>query len=208
MEAVEVLSKVTGLTQGLFNEISSKTRGMLTQKIFECQAESDEYEVLLNQKNEVLQIKNAYTTWDKEIIRDLLNPPVQSAPVQSQFTQPSVATPPPQPKLNYPAAITIPQINYSNISQYIADFVKLNPGCIYSLFDPNNPNCVNESLCHSAQVWEFSSLENGESYSSNNKIFRFDFRPNSGDTSIDEQVMAMIEVDPSTMQIISIEIEG
>jgi hypothetical protein len=76
MRAVEVLSKVTGLTQGLFNEISSKTRGMLPKNIFECQAESDEYEVLLNQKNEVLQIKNAYTTWDKDIINSLITEPV------------------------------------------------------------------------------------------------------------------------------------
>lgn len=212
-KALKTLCKVTGLPNGLFNETSLRVKGGLTQIVYDCPAESDEYEVLINPKQEVIQIKNAYTTWEREMITLLCKEKDElAAQATAAATQPQVAPigtiAPAQPTYNMPPQIQIAALNFSSVAQYIADFVQLNPGCIYSLFDPNNPSCVNEAACHNAQAWEFSTLENIENYLTNVKVYRFDFRPNCGDSSIDQQVAAFVDVDPQTMNIISVNIEG
>lgn len=216
-QVIETVSKITGLPHGLFKEqVPPRTRGGLTNFVFDCDAESDEYSILVNAKDEIIEIKNAYNTWGQAMIAIALNPPPPLAqrpdPSNNTMTTgafqsvPLIATAP--VIKNMPPTITIALVNFSNIAQYITDFIKLNPGCIYSLFDPSNPTCVNEAACHNPQVWDFMVLENTENYLTNAKVYRFDFRPNSGDSSIDDQVAAFVDVDPQTMNIISINIEG
>lgn len=214
-QVIETVSKITGLPHGLFKEqVPPRTRGGLTNFVFDCDAESDEYSILVNAKDEIIEIKNAYNTWGQAMIAIALNPPPPLAqrpdPSNNTMTTGAFQSVPyvPPPPMNMPPQINITPINFSNVAQYIADYIKLNPGCIYSLFDPSNPTCVNEVACHNHQVWDFNVLENTENHLTNTKVYRFDFRPNSGDSSIDDQVAAFVDVDPQTMNIISINIEG
>lgn len=161
-KVIETLTKVTGLPSGLFNETASKTRGALTQKIFDCPAESDEYEVLINSKEEVIQIKNAYNTWDKEIIENLLNPPVQPEKEREDNSQnqslasSAVPTTPPPAVQNYPPAFqNMSILNVQPLIQYVVDFVKLNPGCISSKVGTS----VNEASTYNTSVWELLYME-------------------------------------------------
>lgn len=58
-QVVEVLVKITGLPPGLFEETESRVRSNLTSKVFNCEAEGDEYTVLINAKDEIIEIKNS-----------------------------------------------------------------------------------------------------------------------------------------------------
>ena len=153
-QVVDTISKVTTLPVGLFEERSSKTRGKITAKTFWCEVESDEYSVLINEEtSKIFEIKNDYQTWPAEIIHNLLNQPVR--PKQVDPSQPAVPVPQQPPAIfsNLPPNNLVSNINYLTLIQYLTDYVKLNPGCISSLF----PNLqVNEASCHNLSAWNLS----------------------------------------------------
>lgn len=170
-QAAEILSKVTGLPTGLFVEASSRTRNNLTAKIFECEAESDEYTLMIDSKDQVFEIKNSYTTFNRDTIERRLNPSIQA----------SSPTPAPLPggavfKIGQAAAAAAGQamstyvmpnpisdvMDFALLKQYVADFVQLNPGCVLNLIDPADQPNVQESLLHTSTVWEFSFIAGGD----------------------------------------------
>ena len=65
----KIISNVVGVPEDLLQETYSETKFNLTYKIFQCDVESDEYTVLINdKKDEVIQIVNSYVKYDKEEI--------------------------------------------------------------------------------------------------------------------------------------------
>lgn len=197
-QVIETVSKITGLPHGLFKEqVPPRTRGGLTNFVFDCDAESDEYSILVNAKDEIIEIKNAYNTWGQAMISIALNPPPPLAqrpdPSNNTMTTgafqsvPYVAPPPvniPQQNANYSI------FNYGPVIQFLVDFIKLNPGCISNSVGSQ----VNEACTHNITAWTVTSFD-----SNDNIITTFYLDPtNCGDQVISDNVGVSVTYDAST----------
>lgn len=207
-QVLEILVKITGYPVGLFKETDHKTRMSITAKTFFCDADIDEYNVLINGKDEIIEIKNSDFTWSQALILDLLSPKNQAPPPvqQTPLAQSPLSVNPP---VNH-----LPQLsgalNFSTLldpsslailAQAAADYVKLNPNCILDLF--GSGASVNEASAHIPSAWEFSFIEGGREHVS----LTFN-ASNASDQSIAEQVTASIGIDLVSGQVEFISIEG
>lgn len=206
-EVLDVLVKVTGFPIGLFKETDSKTRLGLTQKTFFCDADIDEYTVLINSKDQIIEIKNSDFAWGQQAVVDLLaeknNPPQQ--PQQPSTSLPSMQTNLPVnnlPQLSAPLsfATLLDPNSLAIVAQCVADYVKLNPNCIQDLFGASP---VNEASTHTPSAWNFSFIEGG----SDHMTITFD-ASNATDQSIAEQVTASVGIDLVSGQVEYLNIEG
>jgi hypothetical protein len=172
-QIVDTLSKVTHIPPGLFEPRGEATRGNTTAKNFWCDTESDEYTVLINQKDEILQINSGFDTWNAQIIKQILDAHA-NAECQRLAAAAAPAVDPNDPIValqgvpsaaptftNMPTG-NINVINWSFVKQVLVDFIKLNPGCVWTLFDPANPACVNEATTHLPSVWDITAFEGDE----------------------------------------------
>jgi hypothetical protein len=157
-QVIDTLTKITGFPSGLFKETETKTRFTITSKVFFCDADIDEYNVLINGKDEIVEIKNSDNTWGQALIVDLLSPKHQpqqtttSAPVTTQATNSL-------PVLTSPFNIytILDPAMLSKAAQYIGDYVQLNVGCIQQLF--GTTATVNEASAHLGSAWEFTMID-------------------------------------------------
>lgn len=201
-QVLETLVKITGFPIGLFKETDSKTRISITVKTFFCDADIDEYNVLINGKDEIIEIKNSDFTWTKELIADLLSP--RNQPQPTAVTQPSTVTTPTSPSqfTNMPSINPSQQIvDIAAIQQAIASFVTLNPGCVLSLFPPNT--VPSEVPAQDPNAWELNNIEiddNMQHYSM--------YCSNCTDTSIADLVTAELIYDTLSKSFINITVEG
>lgn len=210
-QVIETVSKITGLPHGLFKEqVPPRTRCGLTNFVFDCDAESDEYSILVNAKDEIIEIKNAYNTWGQAMISIALNPPPplpqRPDPSNNVITtgafqaQPYI---PPPTFTNMPAQPSpiMPTTFFDNIKQYASDFVKLNPGCITSLFDPTA--IINEASMHNYSAWSFNDIHNDGT-----EMEVYLNADGSSDQSIADQVTAALTIDIATGNVTKVSIEG
>lgn len=161
----EILSKVTLLPIGLFTHIGTRTNRALTVAEFNCEVESDEYQVLINNKDEVFEIKNSFISYSKEEVVRKLNPPDPSnpepavAPLTAAGTfQQAPTQPGPQITITMPQmpAAGLISVNYAVFSQFIADYIQTNPGC---MTDPYSGMAVpNEVPFHAPAMWAFNQM--------------------------------------------------
>lgn len=208
---IEIVSKVTEVAPGLFAELSSKKIGALHVCTLWCDVESLEYTVLVN-KGKIIEIKNDYVSYGVAIIENKLNPPPTQGPAQSTQVSPlngiqQQQFQAQQPKFNnLPIPITVPVPSIlGQLQQYVSDFVKLNPGCVYSLFDPSdNITIAEESLLHVPTVWDIYYYEfivgDTTHISLNCKTCT--------NSSIADHVIAYLAFDSNTGSVVSIAIEG
>lgn len=202
-QVLETLVKITGFPIGLFKETDSKTRISITVKTFFCDADIDEYNVLINGKDEIIEIKNSDFTWTKELIADLLSP--RNQPQPTAVTQPStVTTPTPLPSqfTNMPSINPSQQIvDIATLQQYIASFVTLNPGCVTSLFPPNT--ITSEVPAQDPKAWVLRNIDLDD----NSQLFVL-YCENATDVSIAEQVTAELIFDLKSNTFVSVRVEG
>lgn len=159
-------------------------------------------------KTRSLRSRTRSNTWNQVGIKNLLNPPVQSPPpAQPTYGIPSVA---PQVSQNMPAQLTTLPTNIQGLKDliddcksYTAAYVAANPGCVYNLFDPSNPQCVNEASAAVASAWEYSMME----MEGNDLVVTF-YASNATDQSIASQVTSVVMIDLGTNTINSVLIEG
>lgn len=218
----ETLGKITGLPIGLFEEPTTRSVGGLTVMLFECPVESDEYEVLINSKDEIVQVKNGYATYGKDLIHELLNPPVQPATPNSINTglsgvhavaaasiSQSAQT---QMTNNMPSQTMLPNLMNNIVGlkaliddakAYTAAYIQANPGCVYSLFDPTNPQCVNEASAAIAAAWEFTMID----MDGNDMTISLE-ASNASDRAIAGQVTSVVQFNLANNTISAVSIEG
>lgn len=216
-QVVDVIFKITGVSPGLFSETGSRQVGAIINKTFWCDSEGEEYSVLIK-GDKIIEIKNDSACYPQELINHLLSP-AQQAPAHtpSQVPPPGIVPTPqftnlPQIAVTSAQAVSVAmQQLVSDIQQYVAAFVSLNPGCIYTLFDPANPNCVNEAAAALPSAWEISyddialDVAAQHQYGSMPEITAR--ATNCTDQSIADQVTATITLDVN-LNVIGIEIEG
>lgn len=206
-QARAILSKVTVMSEGLFQETASRNAGKMVCKTFYCDVEGDDYNVLIN-GDKVIEINNSATKWPQAVIDNILNPPVrEEAPNIPQFSG-GIATPTQTPQFN-----TLPtnqpniagyQAFIQDMKQYLVDFIIANPGCVYSLFDPSNPNCVPEAAAAVITAWDFESITDEQT-----DEFAISFRATGcTDQAIADQVTAVLLYDTKVNAVTSVMVEG
>lgn len=204
-QVIETVSKITGLPHGLFKEQAPpRTRGGLTNFVLDCDAESDEYGVLVNAKDEIIEIKNAYNTWGQAMIKIALNPPPPLPQRQDPSNNTMVTggfqaqpyTPPPPPNMP-PVLANQSIIDAQPLIQFLVDFIKLNPGCITNVVGSS----VNESAAHINAAWVFTSCE------VDGGLITFNFYPqNCTDQDIVDGCSANVTYDPASGNVTNVEI--
>ena len=166
----EVLTKITGLPSGLFVETENRVRSGISCMRFECEAEGDEYSILINSKDVIIEVKNSYITYNQQEVEAFINPPPPMpsvavggvlnsglgslASVASQLMNPPPSAPqnlPPNQPASFGAVALVKQQAISDFKQYVADFVALNPGCIANELSHAT---VNEADAAVASAWE------------------------------------------------------
>lgn len=199
-KALKTLCKVTGLPHGLFNETSKKVRGGLTQIVFDSPAESDEYEVLIDPKHKVIQIKNAYTTWEREIIDALVKeadaPP---RPAVGVGGQPQAITPVTM-QTTLPPQIAV-SLNVDIFAQYIADFIKINPTVVMQHYDPADFTAADETLLTNPLVWTFTSMSAAVDPSTSLDEYMVEFIVVGSGTNADQALSGYLDIDKATLAI-------
>lgn len=203
-QAREILSKVTVMSEGLFQETASRNAGKMVCKTFYCDVEGDDYNVLIN-GDKVIEINNSATKWSQAVIENLLNPPVrEEAPDIPQFSggvsmaNPTVA---PTTYTNMPTAIPTLIVNASYVQAFIASFVTLNPGCVLSLFSPGG--IASEVPAQDPNAWVLRNIDLDD----NLQTFGM-YCENATDQSIAEQVTAELVFDTNTNTFVSVLVEG
>lgn len=136
-QARDILSKVTDMSPGLFQETKNRVMGKMVCITYYCDVEGDDYNVLIN-GDKVIEINNSATSWHSAVIENILNPPVdqqRNVPqgnLGASMANPTVA---PSQYTNMPAIIRSGSyVDQSGLQQFISSFVALNPGCVSSLF--------------------------------------------------------------------------
>lgn len=205
---IEVVSKVSGTPTGFFAETSSRERIGIAVKTLWCDIESDEYTILMNSKEEIIEIKNSYHSWSQTQIQDIINPKSGSPEVMNNASNPTAqqaAAATPQTFTNLPPAPAASVISVDEVAlkQYIVDFVKLNPGCISTLFHPTLN--INEMHAHSPSDWAIEHAAVG--VIAGTAIVRL-LAINSSDPDISGRVNAELIIDFANNTVLSCTVQG
>lgn len=202
-QAQDILSKVTDISPGLFQESKSRPVGKMTCITFYCDTEGDDYNVLIS-NDKIIEISNSATKWGQAVIENILNPPAHQARnvvqgnIGAALANPTVA---PSPYTNMPSVAPTHLIDVVALQHYISTFVTLNPGCVSSLFTAGA--LASEVPAQDPNAWTLQSID------INNNLYTFNMHcDNASDPNIASQVTAELVYDNNTKTFASISVEG
>lgn len=202
-KAQDILSKVTDLSPGLFQETKSRPVGKMVCITFYCDVEGDDYNVLIS-GDQVIEINNSVTKWGSAVIENILNPPayheraVPQGNIGAAIANPTVA---PSQYTNMPSVTPTSLIDLVALQQYIASFVTLNPGCVISLFGAGA--VVSEVPAQDPNAWVVGSVDIDDNLQTYNM-----YCSKATDQTIADHVTAEMIYDNNTKTFVSVSVEG